>query len=133
MKNKSRAAAVIIKNKKLLLFHRHKDGEVYYVLPGGGIEKNESPEEAVIREVKEELNLEVKNPKKLFEFTNLGHREYYYLIKEFSGKLKAIGDSEGGGRIKDEVVWCNYDDLKEIRLLPEKAKTKLLKFFKELS
>src|SRR5262245_44678624 len=31
------------------------DGTVRYWLPGGGIEENESPEEAVVREVREEL------------------------------------------------------------------------------
>ena len=30
MKNESRAVAVIIKNKKLLLLHRRKDSEGYY-------------------------------------------------------------------------------------------------------
>lgn len=61
MKNKPRAVAVIIKNRKLLLLHRRKDGEVYYVLPRGGIEKNKSSEETVIREIKEELILALDN------------------------------------------------------------------------
>jgi len=33
--------------KKLLLIHRHKPGRDYYVLPGGGVEFDESFEEAL--------------------------------------------------------------------------------------
>ena len=56
---KNRAAAIIIRDGKVLLFHRQKPGRDYYILPGGGVELEESFEEACIREVKEETGLDV--------------------------------------------------------------------------
>ena len=43
------ARGVIIKNNKILLIHRLKKGEEYFVLPGGGIEDGETPEATIKR------------------------------------------------------------------------------------
>ena len=43
------------KLKSILTIYRYKNGQHYYVLPGGQIEKRESPIEAAIREIKEEV------------------------------------------------------------------------------
>lgn len=50
--------AIIIKDGKVALVYSKKYG--YYKFPGGGIKGNESPIEALIREVKEEVGLIVK-------------------------------------------------------------------------
>ena len=47
---------IIIKDKKVALV---KSNLGYYKFPGGGIEKNESKKEALIREVLEETGLQV--------------------------------------------------------------------------
>ncbi|MBU4204756.1 NUDIX hydrolase [Patescibacteria group bacterium] len=52
------ASALIIDNGKVLLVHHKKLGVWLY--PGGHIEKNETPEQTVIREVKEETGLDVE-------------------------------------------------------------------------
>ena len=44
--------AVIVKDDKLLMIKSQKNGD--YKFPGGGVEKNESHEEALVREVEEE-------------------------------------------------------------------------------
>ncbi len=46
------------KNEVLLVKPTYKD---YWALPGGGVELNESPMSACIREVKEEVGLNIKN------------------------------------------------------------------------
>lgn len=56
---KARAAALIVKEGQVLLIERHKQGEHYFVLPGGGIESGESAEVAVKRELSEELGVSV--------------------------------------------------------------------------
>lgn len=55
MRHTSRA--IIIKNNKLLLVTGH--GADFYWTPGGGVENNETPPEALIREVKEELGIAI--------------------------------------------------------------------------
>lgn len=52
------ASALIIDNGKVLLLHHKKLGVWLY--PGGHVEKNETPDQTVIREVKEETGLDVE-------------------------------------------------------------------------
>ena len=51
-----RAAIILIQNNAILLLHRYKNGMDYFVFPGGHIEKHETPEETVLREIKEEAS-----------------------------------------------------------------------------
>jgi len=52
-----RAVAVVLREGKLLVMHRRRDGREYVVLPGGGIEEGESVQDAVLRELHEETGL----------------------------------------------------------------------------
>lgn len=61
MKTVKVVAAIIIHNHKCFATQRgygeFKDG---WEFPGGKIEENETPEEAIVREIKEELDTEIK-------------------------------------------------------------------------
>lgn len=60
MQQKARSAVLIAKDDKILLIERIKAPEpLYYVLPGGGVEEGETPEQAAIREMKEELGVDI--------------------------------------------------------------------------
>jgi 8-oxo-dGTP pyrophosphatase MutT (NUDIX family) len=59
---------LILSGDELLLI-RHTYGRSAWALSGGGIKKGETPEEAVKREVKEELGLDV-TPEYIGEFTH---------------------------------------------------------------
>lgn len=50
MRTNKRAVGIIIKDEKLLVFHRFKEGQWYYAFAGGGVEEGETEEEAVVRE-----------------------------------------------------------------------------------
>jgi 8-oxo-dGTP diphosphatase len=51
--------AVVTVDDGLCAIRRDVAGETYFVLPGGGCERDETAEQALVREVREELNLEV--------------------------------------------------------------------------
>lgn len=53
----------------------------YWDVPGGHIENGETPEECIVREMKEEIEKEIKNPV-LFSIYNMPDRiEYTYWLK----------------------------------------------------
>lgn len=65
MKKRVSARAIIIEgNEVLTMFRRKKkdDGSYkeYYVIPGGGVEENETLEQTCIRELKEEYTVDIK-------------------------------------------------------------------------
>jgi A/G-specific adenine glycosylase len=55
------AVGVVFKNRHMLITQRREEGLLggLWEFPGGKLQKNESPESACIREIKEEVNLDV--------------------------------------------------------------------------
>jgi ADP-ribose pyrophosphatase YjhB (NUDIX family) len=52
-------AGILIKNDKILLVEHKKNNKKYWLLPGGGQDYGESLKSALMREYKEELNIDV--------------------------------------------------------------------------
>ena len=64
--------AIVIYKGKILTLKKVKpstDGLGYWEMPGGGLEYGEAPHEALIRELKEETNLDIKILKPVYTFT----------------------------------------------------------------
>lgn len=55
-----RAQCLVIREKKILMVNHRQSGEEWWCLPGGAIEKGETPEEAAVRELKEECCIDGK-------------------------------------------------------------------------
>lgn len=53
------ARAIIFENGKLLVMYRNKYGSEYYTLVGGRVQENESVQQALVREIREETGMEV--------------------------------------------------------------------------
>lgn len=132
-----RAAAVIVKDNQILLFHRIKEGwGEYWVFPGGGVEEGETPEQAMVREVQEELSLQVTEYKLLFEFFNdftmnekyPPRQEYFYLVTGFTGEVKLGGEEAERMSDADQFypTWVPLEHIKDVtNLKPEAAKEKV--------
>ena len=67
-------------NKQILLIHRWKNGEEYFVIPGGGAESGETAVQAAQREIQEELgwSLSEKQLQPAFSFRNGQLLEIYF-------------------------------------------------------
>jgi 8-oxo-dGTP diphosphatase len=61
-------AALILRDSKILVCQRRRDDtySLQWEFPGGKVEPGESPEEALARELREELNVEATVGKELF-------------------------------------------------------------------
>jgi len=126
---KQRVAAVILKDSKILLLHRFKGSQEYYVLPGGGVEEDESIADALRREIKEETDLSLSELVKIAEFENMGRLEHYFIAFNPKGKMKTSGDTNPQTGIKDEVLWCELSEIPRLKILPERIKAQLFKLF----
>jgi ADP-ribose pyrophosphatase YjhB (NUDIX family) len=93
-----------------LLLIRHTYGRSTWTLSGGGLKKNESKEEAVKREVKEELGLDI-TPEFIGEFThNPEHKidTVFCFVAKMEKREPKIDHRE----IK-EAKWWNINNLPE--------------------
>ncbi|XOB46467.1 MAG: NUDIX domain-containing protein [Candidatus Nealsonbacteria bacterium] len=126
MRTNQRVAILLRRDKKILLLHREKHGKKYYILPGGGVESNETPENAVIREAKEELGVGVQIVKKFAQFKNIDNIEYYFECKIISGKLCIVGDQNHF--IKDNHEWVQNNKILGKRIFPDKLRLILEKY-----
>ena len=115
-----RATLIIVKDEKVLLFKRVRDGgqRVYYIVPGGGIEVGETPEQAAIREAKEETSLDIKLGPKLWEKKiNPVFTDHAYLVTDFSGELQ-LGGPEAIAQSEDNQYIFDWVPLEEAWNLP---------------
>jgi 8-oxo-dGTP diphosphatase len=128
---KNRAAAIIIRNRLLLVFRRHKPGRDYYSLPGGGVELEESFEEACRREVKEETGLDVVALQLVRKYITLEKEENYFLVRVADGE-PVLGGPEVEHQSADNQYifeWVDEAGLESIHLLPEAARRICLEAF----
>ncbi len=121
--NRKSARAVVIHEDKLLVMYRNKFGTKYVTLPGGKIEIGEAPDQAALREVREETMIEAANPRLVF----LEHADFYgdqliFLCDYVSGEPKiAPGTHEEAinrlGQNLYEPGWLALSELPDIPFL----------------
>ena len=93
-----RACGALIQDNAILMVRHVEPSRSYWTLPGGGLEAEETPAEAAVREVWEETGLRVRAVRLLWE-GNYGHGgrtspEYCYLVEQEAdgdGRAAALG------------------------------------------
>jgi mutator protein MutT len=113
--------AVIVEDNSLLLIKR--SDKVKYnpntiSLPGGHVEVGESIEDAIVREVKEETNLDVE-VLKVNTTWNCMCKEEGLSLKGTSFLCKLLSDDVCLNEEIEDYKWINLDDVKK-KDLPEK-------------
>ncbi|CAN5283434.1 hypothetical protein BH10PAT1_BH10PAT1_3600 [soil metagenome] len=106
---------LIYRKEKVLLEKRYKLGEKKfnnYIIPAGKVEKGEKPEQALIREVKEEVNVKVEKYQLIDSYigltlSNERKKFFVYLVKEFDGSIKN-NEPE-----KAEFKWVNTNSVEK--------------------
>jgi len=84
------ASGIILQNKKILLLQRSNYTEnypKYWGCPGGRAEEGETAEQNVIREVKEECNLDF-TPTSILKKGVWQDRYFYRFLGNWSGEIK---------------------------------------------
>ena len=120
MKPKDGAKIIILSPDKILLFHRDDISTIRspgcWQLVGGGIEESETPEQGLIREVKEEVSYDLKEYK-LITKTKGSQSEDVWVYVAFVDKDEEfkfiLGPGEG-----QEIGWFTIDEALAIKLTP---------------
>ena len=130
-----RVAGLIMKDNKLLIMQ--DKGQPYFYLPGGRIKMNEKSEDAVKREIQEELGVEVNVNRMLWINENFFKEEtyeeqfhevcFFYLVE-----LKDNEHFKGNEFVVDEegkihtYYWKTLDEIKYINLYPQFLREKIV-------
>jgi ADP-ribose pyrophosphatase len=107
--------AIIIQDGKILIVKRGSEpGKGKWSVPGGLVELGEAIEQTVVREVKEECNLDVEVDRLIDVVDNIvtdenGEVKYHFVILDFFVKLR-------GGKLKpgDDVENAKWVTLEEV-------------------
>jgi len=108
-----RYQGAIIRDSHILLIkhHENESGKSYWILPGGGIEPGESEEDCVIREIKEETNLEVRIVSLILDEPN--PTKSTYLSRKTYHCEPNIGEASPGFEPEPEAAsWYSITEVK---------------------
>jgi len=118
MKKQIKVVGAVIKNDQNQILCALRSLEMsmpnYWEFPGGKIEKNEKPEEALVREIKEELGCEIAVSELvedvIHEYPNIIVNLITYEAKIISGTPVANEHAK--------IEWKEISDLKELEWAP---------------
>jgi 8-oxo-dGTP diphosphatase len=85
-----RARVVVVENGRVALIKRVREGQTYFLFPGGGVERGETPEQAAVREAREELGVEVELSELLLEEVFQGVRFLYFSARITGGSSARV-------------------------------------------
>ena len=128
-----RVGAIIIHKGKILLMHN--DEEPYYYTVGGRVHFNETTEETVIREVKEETGADLEIDRFLFfqeQFfdgkvtgTHIHELGVYYLMKDSPALDHLECRSFTARGVAEELLWIPLEETGEYYIVPESIAARL--------
>ena len=108
-------AAIIHRDGKILATQRaegeYKDG---WEFPGGKVEIGESLEQAIIREIQEELNLTI-NPIRVFHTVEYDYPTFHLSMTLF---LCTIRGGVMKMNVHEGIKWCKQNELASLEWLP---------------
>lgn len=135
LKKRISSRAIIIEDDYVYTIFRRKikeDGTVkeYYTIPGGGAKENETLEEAVVREIKEEFSVDVKIIGYLGKDESQDSIANFFRCEIINGKPKL------GGEELERFTENNYYEIRKVSIkdldtIDISSKDKIIKAYKE--
>jgi 8-oxo-dGTP diphosphatase len=135
-----RSGIVLIQENKVALMERYRAGFHYYIFPGGGVDEGETPEQAAVREAREELGIEVAIKHKVAE-VQVGQRsrQIYFLVEQIGGEFGTGTGEEFAESNRDDPqkgiyipTWLPIDDLPgHTNIYPEDVSKLVVRSLKE--
>lgn len=124
------AKALIIRDGKMAAIKIRDAGEEWYIMPGGGQESEETLQEAVCREVSEELGIDVKCRELLFVVEGVCgerfHRVDLIFYCEFINEIPDAVLQNDTNQVG--VEWLDISTLNLQQLYPSKLRRQIMNF-----
>jgi 8-oxo-dGTP diphosphatase len=114
MKKFDVVAAVILKSNKFFIAQRNRNKHMglCWEFPGGKVEKNENFEQALKREIKEELNISILINKKIgvenYQDNKINVKLHYYLCSHIDGEFILNEHEDYAWVVKNEFNKYNF-------------------------
>ena len=114
MKKFDVVAAIIVKNNKFFIAQRNRNKHMglCWEFPGGKVEKNENFEQALKREIKEELNISILINKKIgvenYQDNKINVKLHYYLCSHIDGDFILNEHEDSAWVAKNEFNKYNF-------------------------
>ncbi len=116
--NVVRVCGAIVRNDRILMVFHQSAERSFWTLPGGSVEAGETPEQAVVREVKEETGLDASVARFLFDEPFASGVCRCFLVNADAAQEAALGyDPEdahlpAADRVLQGVAWHSLDSKK---------------------
>ncbi|HCC08065.1 MAG TPA: hypothetical protein DEP72_07930 [Clostridiales bacterium] len=114
IKVRKRAFAIIVRESKILFGYGKVDGKYVHFFIGGGIEGKETPEECVLRELREEANVDGDI---LFAFKNNKDDNEYAFLVDIGNQDVTLGydPEEDNNNLEDKMLqkleWIGFEEI----------------------
>jgi 8-oxo-dGTP diphosphatase len=110
------SAGIILRNGRILVGQRRKGGRhsLKWEFPGGKVEHGETPQQALVRELAEELRIDAKVGVELARYEHeyaTGSRVHllFFVVDEFSGEPEAL--------VFEQICWVDLTALLSVDFL----------------
>lgn len=116
-----RAAVVSLADGCLLVVRRRKQGRRYTVLPGGGVERNETAQDAALRELHEETGLSGEVLRHLWTVEHADRVADYFLVAVRVAQMVVSGPESQRQSLENtyDPCWIPLADLDVENLQPD--------------
>src|SRR5215472_8094846 len=109
-----RVAALIVRDKDVLLARHVKHGRTTYLLPGGGIESRETAHDALVRELREEASVAIRVGELRCVVEAIAPDGSKHLMQLL---FDAEFDGDVGPSTDSRVAACEWHDIVELETL----------------
>lgn len=106
--------AIILKENKILVTQRSEKMKLplKWEFPGGKIEKNETAENCLVREIREELNIEIelweKLDSKYFDYESFSINLIPFVAKFLTGEIVLAEHKDFKWLVKEELIFLDW-------------------------